>query len=90
MRAPRTIGVYCITSHGQFARRGRTPEGGRSSPGQRLAGALLGRNALFEEFGISRQGALQGYGNLVLDARKTALALLQAAWCNGREALHAT
>jgi glycine/D-amino acid oxidase-like deaminating enzyme len=48
-----------------------------------LPSRFLGRKALFEEFGIRRQAALMGYGNLVLDPRKATLALLQSAQANG-------
>jgi glycine/D-amino acid oxidase-like deaminating enzyme len=44
-----------------------------------LPSRFLGRDALREQFGIGRAGALVGYGNLVLDPRKTTLALLKAA-----------
>lgn len=50
-----------------------------------LAVRFLGRDMLFDEFGIRRQGALQSYGNLVLDPRKAALALLTAAQKNGAQ-----
>ncbi len=50
-----------------------------------LPARFLGRNALFKEFGIRRQGALQSFGSLVLDPRKTALALLHAARRNGAQ-----
>ena len=44
---------------------------------------FLTRKALKERFGIARQAALLGYGNLAIDPRKTALALLAAAVSNG-------
>jgi glycine/D-amino acid oxidase-like deaminating enzyme len=48
-----------------------------------LSARFLGRKALFEEFGIRREAALLGYGNLVLDPRKATLALLRSAHANG-------
>jgi glycine/D-amino acid oxidase-like deaminating enzyme len=44
-----------------------------------LASKLIGRKALHEGFGIRRQAALIGYGNLALDPRRTTAALLHAA-----------
>ena len=48
-----------------------------------LASRFLDRRALRETFGIRREAALQGFGNLVIDPRKAALALLDAAVDNG-------
>ena len=48
-----------------------------------LPSRFLDRSALRDEFGIARAAALMGYGNLVIDPRKAALALLQAAAGNG-------
>jgi glycine/D-amino acid oxidase-like deaminating enzyme len=44
-----------------------------------LATRFLDRKALGDRFGIARQAALLTYGDLVLDPRKTTLALLKAA-----------
>jgi glycine/D-amino acid oxidase-like deaminating enzyme len=44
-----------------------------------LASRYLDRKALRARFGIARDAALLSYGNLTLDPRKTALALLKAA-----------
>lgn len=44
-----------------------------------LASRYLDRRALRARFDIAREAALLGYGNLVLDPRKTTLALLNAA-----------
>jgi len=53
----------------------------------RRAGGLptrfLDAGSLRNEYGIARKAALKGYGNLVLDPRKTTLALLQAATARG-------
>jgi glycine/D-amino acid oxidase-like deaminating enzyme len=48
-----------------------------------LPSRFLDRNALREQFGIARAAALMSYGNLVIDPRKTTLALLKAAAANG-------
>jgi glycine/D-amino acid oxidase-like deaminating enzyme len=48
-----------------------------------LSSAFLDRAELQQQFGIARSAALMGYDNLVLDPRKTALALLKAAAGNG-------
>ena len=44
-----------------------------------LADRLLSRKELKDRFGISRSAAILGYGNLVIDPRKTAHALLASA-----------
>ncbi len=44
-----------------------------------LASLLLDRKALRERFGIAKQAALLGYGDLTIDPRKATLALLRAA-----------
>jgi glycine/D-amino acid oxidase-like deaminating enzyme len=44
-----------------------------------LASRYLDRKALRARFGIAREAALLGYGNLAIDPRRTALALLKAA-----------
>ena len=38
-----------------------------------LASRFLNRRALHDQFGIARAAALMGYGNLVIDPRKSAL-----------------
>lgn len=48
-----------------------------------LPDRLLSRKELKERFGIARAAALLGYGNLVIDPRKAAHALLAAAIRNG-------
>jgi glycine/D-amino acid oxidase-like deaminating enzyme len=48
-----------------------------------LTSRFLNRRALHDRFGIARAAALMGYSNLVLDPRKSALALLKAAAANG-------
>ena len=48
-----------------------------------LASRFLDRRALREAYGIRRQAALEGFGSLVIDPRKAALALLRAAAGNG-------
>ena len=48
-----------------------------------LPDCLLSRKQLKERFGISRSAALLGYGNLVIDPRKAAHALLAEAVRNG-------
>jgi glycine/D-amino acid oxidase-like deaminating enzyme len=48
-----------------------------------LPDCLLSRTELRKRFGISRSAALLGYGNLVIDPRKTAHALLAEAVRNG-------
>jgi glycine/D-amino acid oxidase-like deaminating enzyme len=48
-----------------------------------LPSRFLDRNALREQFGIARAAALMGFGDLVIDPRKTTLALLKAAAANG-------
>jgi glycine/D-amino acid oxidase-like deaminating enzyme len=48
-----------------------------------LATRFLDRRALGDRFGIARQAALLTYGDLVLDPRKTTLALLKAAAAHG-------
>jgi glycine/D-amino acid oxidase-like deaminating enzyme len=48
-----------------------------------LPSRLLKRRALDEELGIARAAAIMTYGNLVIDPRKSALALLQAASARG-------
>ena len=48
-----------------------------------LTTRLLTRKTLKDHYGIARQAALLGYGNLAIDPRKTALALLSAATRNG-------
>jgi glycine/D-amino acid oxidase-like deaminating enzyme len=48
-----------------------------------LPSRFLSRKALREQFGIVRAAAVCGYGNLVIDPRKTTLALLKAATGNG-------
>ena len=48
-----------------------------------LPSQFLDRNALRDQFGLAKAAALMGYGNLVIDPRKAALALLQAAVANG-------
>jgi glycine/D-amino acid oxidase-like deaminating enzyme len=48
-----------------------------------LPSRFLDRKALGEQFGIARAAAIIGYGNLVIDPRKSTLALLQAASANG-------
>lgn len=48
-----------------------------------LPSRFLDRNALRDRFGLAKPAALMGYGNLVIDPRKAALALLQAAVANG-------
>jgi glycine/D-amino acid oxidase-like deaminating enzyme len=48
-----------------------------------LPSRFLNRKVLHEEFGIARAAAIMGYGNLVIDPRKCALALLKAAVING-------
>jgi glycine/D-amino acid oxidase-like deaminating enzyme len=48
-----------------------------------LPSRFLDRNSLCEQFGIARAAALMSYGNLVIDPRKTTLALLKAAAANG-------
>ncbi len=50
-----------------------------------LPGRFLDRKALQDRFGIERAGAILGYGNLVIDPRKSALALLNAASINGAQ-----
>lgn len=41
-----------------------------------LPSRFLNRKALYDQFGIARAAALMGFGNLVIDPRKSALALL--------------
>ena len=48
-----------------------------------LPSRFLDRNALRDRFGLAKPAALMGYGNLVIDPRKAALALLQAAATSG-------
>ena len=48
-----------------------------------LPSRFLDRKTLREQFGIARAAAIMGYGNLVIDPRKCALALLKAAGENG-------
>lgn len=48
-----------------------------------LPSRFLDRKTLREQFGIARAAAIMGYGNLVIDPRKCALALLKAAAENG-------
>ena len=48
-----------------------------------LASLYLDRKAVFARFGIRREAALLGFGTLVLDPRRPALALLRAAVANG-------
>jgi glycine/D-amino acid oxidase-like deaminating enzyme len=48
-----------------------------------LADRLLTRKELKDRFGLSRAAALLGFGNLVIDPRKTAHALLASAVKNG-------
>jgi glycine/D-amino acid oxidase-like deaminating enzyme len=48
-----------------------------------LPSRFLHRKALREQFGIARAAAILGYGNLVIDPRKSALALLKQAAVNG-------
>ena len=48
-----------------------------------LASRYLDRRALRARFGIARDAALLGYGNLALDPRKATLALLKAASAHG-------
>lgn len=48
-----------------------------------LPSRFLNRKALYDQFGIARAAALMGFGNLVIDPRKSALALLNAAAANG-------
>jgi glycine/D-amino acid oxidase-like deaminating enzyme len=48
-----------------------------------LPSRFLHRKALREQFGIERPAAIMGYGNLVIDPRKSALALLKQAGVNG-------
>jgi glycine/D-amino acid oxidase-like deaminating enzyme len=48
-----------------------------------LPSRFLDRNSLCEQFGIARAAALMSHGNLVIDPRKTTLALLKAAAANG-------
>jgi glycine/D-amino acid oxidase-like deaminating enzyme len=55
-----------------------------------LPSRYLNRATLHERFGISRSSALMGYGNLVIDPRKTALALLHAAVAKGARVFSAT
>jgi glycine/D-amino acid oxidase-like deaminating enzyme len=55
-----------------------------------LPSRYLNRVTLREGFGISRSAALMGYGNLVIDPRKTALALLHAAVANGARVFSTT
>jgi glycine/D-amino acid oxidase-like deaminating enzyme len=52
-----------------------------------LPGRLLGRRELRERFGIARQAALMGYGNLAIDPREATLAMLRAAVKNGARLL---
>ena len=44
---------------------------------------MLDRRELREEFGIRANAAIVGYGDLVLDPRRTTLALLRAAAARG-------
>jgi glycine/D-amino acid oxidase-like deaminating enzyme len=58
----------------------------REHEARRTAGLpshFLDRKTLREQFGIARAAAIMGYGNLVIDPRKCALALLKAAVENG-------
>ena len=48
-----------------------------------LPSRFLNRKALHDRYGIARAAALMGYGNLVIDPRKSTLALLNAAAANG-------
>ena len=48
-----------------------------------LTTRLLTRKALKDRYGIARQAALLSYGNLAIDPRKAALALLSTATRNG-------
>jgi glycine/D-amino acid oxidase-like deaminating enzyme len=48
-----------------------------------LPSRFLPRKALREQFGIARAAGILGYGNLVIDPRKSALALLKQAAVNG-------
>jgi glycine/D-amino acid oxidase-like deaminating enzyme len=48
-----------------------------------LPSRFLNRKTLRERFGIDRAAAIMGYGNLVIDPRKCALAFLKAAAANG-------
>jgi glycine/D-amino acid oxidase-like deaminating enzyme len=48
-----------------------------------LPSRFLHRKALRQQFGIRRAAAIMGYGNLVIDPRKSALALLKQAAVNG-------
>jgi glycine/D-amino acid oxidase-like deaminating enzyme len=50
-----------------------------------LASRFHNRKALRDKFGIERSAALLGFGNLVIDPRKSALALLAAASTNGAQ-----
>jgi glycine/D-amino acid oxidase-like deaminating enzyme len=52
-----------------------------------LPDRLLSRKELKDRFGISRSAALLGYGNLVIDPRKAAHAMLAAAIRNGARVL---
>jgi glycine/D-amino acid oxidase-like deaminating enzyme len=53
-----------------------------------LACRFLGRSELRERFGIRRNAALLGFGNLAIDPRQAAMALLKASVGNGA-AVHA-
>jgi glycine/D-amino acid oxidase-like deaminating enzyme len=59
----------------------RQEQGARLAAG--LGGRFLDRTALRKQFGLSHGAAILSYGNLVLDPRKTTLALLGAAASNG-------
>jgi glycine/D-amino acid oxidase-like deaminating enzyme len=55
-----------------------------------LPSRFLHRKALRDQFGIARAAAIMGYGNLVIDPRKSALALLKQAAVNGARVLSPT
>jgi glycine/D-amino acid oxidase-like deaminating enzyme len=54
-----------------------------------LPSRVLSRRDLSEQFGIRKAAALVSYGNLVIDPRKTTLALLKAAANNGAQVFSA-
>jgi glycine/D-amino acid oxidase-like deaminating enzyme len=53
-----------------------------------LATLFLDRKALRGRFGIARQAALLSYGDIVLDPRKTTLALLELPWPSMPRSMH--
>jgi glycine/D-amino acid oxidase-like deaminating enzyme len=58
----------------------------REHEARRVAGLpsrFLSRKVLREQFGVARAAGIMGYGNLVIDPRKSTLALLKAAVANG-------